>query len=768
VVAWLLGVSLLSGCGTKGGAKPADTASEARSSATAEARAQSPSLFGRLFGRSKFGTIEDLVKAGKDQEALAFYEQNRSELRELKPRERAVIEDLQVRVALKRLQALLDAELYDDVPRYIEEHRSTIDSLPTQKRAPIEDFALRARCGEFAKARRRGGAADALAAIERNMEILESPKSECRTAARDVIESERKLREARARELAARMEKLAASPKLASQAIWSELGTAISDGISAIDAYESQPLLRHERSEDVDRLKRSVQSTEKALRANVRAAFLEFDLFGPATFVQAYPLAPDKRVLADACEALLPRLRNAEPSQIKSFWSRYGELLSDAQKQRVGQHYVDSLQRRGGKGGFVASLPFLDQARRDGFVLTDWVQRIALLEATDPEERDVGRQALALDLEAPREYKIPVVRASLVVAQPVFPKPQPPEPAKPAASEAGLAASPSASESPANEGRGIVPPPAPEQRSDTAPQPSPPLVRATDESASGQPAPVEGPRTDAESKAIASGQPPVAEPGSAGAASAERSTGAALEPASPEPVRIAIGEDASGRPVEIVLREDEIRGKDMVIVVRFVKPRSTQILRDRTSVRSEYKSGERVTPNPAYLKAKREYEDARDEARAQALARSQTGGGGAAIVPASPTAGIGATPDPAATKRYVEVLEGILATTPETLSEPVYSRYSYVASKYQVEKSVKILYVVYEVVSKRMLSGQTTIAESRDFAVAEGVRQEDRNIAAIDQKYEAVANMEGYGVRSLRVPYDRVLADLRADIAKRW
>jgi len=210
-----------------------------------------------------------------------------------------------------------------------------------------------------------------------------------------------------------------------------------------------------------------------------------------------------------------------------------------------------------------------------------------------------------------------------------------------------------------------------------------------------------------------------------------------------------------------------VRGKDMVIAVRFVKPRSTKNLRDRASVKSEYKSAERVLPNPAYLKAKREYEDARDEARALALARSQASSGTGNASTASPS-GFLAGSSAAAAKRYVEVLEGILATTPENLREPVYSPYSYVASKYRIDKSVRVQYVVYEVASGRSLNGVATIGESRDFAVAEGVRDEDKSFAAIEKKYETVANMEGYAVRSLKVSYDRILADLRTDITRRW
>jgi hypothetical protein len=732
LAAALLSASVLHGCGSKGGARPDSTATSSPARPAAEAPAGSTSFFGKLFGRSRFGTIEDLVKAGKDQEALAFYEQNRAELRDLKPKERTMIDDLQARVMVKRLQGLVDAESYDEVPRVIDANRTTIDALPAGRRAQIEGFVLRARCGEFEKARRRGATAEALAAIERNIEVLESPESGCRAAARESIVSERRSREAQARELAARTSKLTASPKLASQAVWSELGAAIRIGTAAIEAYESHPLLRRESSEDIARLKSAMQSADKALHANARAAFLQFDLFGTSTFAEAYPVAPDGKVLSDACEELLPRLQSAEASQIKTFWSRYGALLADAQKRQVGQSYVDSLQRRSNKPGFVASLPFLHQAQRDGFVLSDWIQRIALLEAVEADEQDAKERTLALDVEAPREYRIPVVRAALVVAPDVAARKPPAEPAKAPASESSQAVSPPSADS-----------------------------RATATPASGASASQDAPTPVSVPRTSGAGQ-------EAAAPSSGESGNRSVSVPTAAPIRIALGKGAKGEPVEIVLGEEDVRGKDMVIVVRFASSRSTQNLRDRTSVKSEYKSGERVLPNPAYLKSKREYEDAREEARAKIQAQTQANGGAAGTPSASAKSGSSSESDVAALRRYVEVLEGILATTPENLSEPVYSRYSYVTSRYRIDKAVRVQYVVYEVASKRMLGGQTTISESRDFAVAEGVRNEDKDFAAVERKYETIANMEGYAVRSLKVAYDHILADLRADIARRW
>jgi len=760
LAAVLMAASLLHGCASKGRAKSTGAASPPPPTPpVAEKRSGSSSLFGSLFGRSKFGTIQDLVNAGKDQEALAFYEQNRSELRNLKPREQALIDDLQVRVATKRLQGLLDAELYDDVPRLIEEQRAMIDTLPPQKRSQIEGFALRARCGEFQKALRRGGAQEGLAAIERSPEVLESSQSECRTGAKELIESERRKHESQMRELAARTEKLTASSELSSQAVWSALGAAIRDGTSAIDAYETQPLLRRERLDAVTRLKSAIGSADKALRAGTRAAFLNFDLFGSSTFMDAYPVVPDRKTLSDACDELLPRLGQAEPPRIRQFWTHYSGLLSDDQKQRVSQLYVDSLQRSSGKSGFVASLPFLDQARRDGFVITDWSQRIALLEVTDPDDQDVKQGALALDVHAPVEYRIPVVKASLVLApEPEVRKPAP-EPAQPPASESSPAASPDATE-----GQAATP-----TQAGPAETAAPPPSGPTD-----APVSAEGQSAQAATGAAPDASASVPVPGTLSAVQEQAAPtaeqpgdGVATEVAAPEPVRISFGEGAKGKPVELVLSQDDVRGKDMVIVVRFVDPRSAKSLRDRASVRSQYKSTERVLPNPAYLKAKREYEDARDEARSLALSRAQAGSGTGSASSASPS-GFSTGSEAAAAKRYVEVLEGILATTPENLREPVYSPYSYVTSKYRIEKSVRVQYVVYEVGSARAFSGQTTIDESKDFEVAEGVRDEDKNLAAIERKFETVANMEGYAVRSLKVSYDRILADLRADIARRW
>ena len=768
LAAAVLAITLLQGCASKGSAKSSGSASPPPPAPpVAEKRSGSSSLFGSLFGRSKLGTIEDLVSAGKDQEALAFYEQNRGELRNLKPKEQALIDDLQVRVATKRLQALLDAELYDDVPRFIDEHRAMIDALPPQKRSQIEGFTLRARCGEFDKSRRRGGAQEALATIERNPEILESSQSDCRARAREVIESERQKHETRMRELAARVEKLTASSALASQPVWSELGAAIHDGTSAIDAYGTQPLLRREGSEAVTRLKSSIGSADKALRAGTRAAFLSFDVFGSPTFMEIYPVAPDRRVLSEACEALLPRLHEAEPPKIKQFWGNYGGLLSDDQKQRISQLYVDSLQRGRGKPGFVASLPFLGQAHRDGFLLPDWAQRIALLEAADPDDQDVRQGVLALDVHAPVEYKIPVVKASLVIApEPVAQKP-PPEPTQPPAIETSPAASPASAD---GQSETLAPATALEGAAGQASAPAAASVSAETQNRQAMTvaAPLAGPSTppDASVSAPVVGTPPAAQEQAEPSAEEQGDRVVAAAPV-PGPIRISLGEGAKGKPIELVLSQDDVRGKDMVIAVRFVKPRSTRSLRDRASVRSEYKSAERVLPNPAYLKAKREYEDARDEARALALARSQASSGTGNASIASPS-GFPAGSDTAAAKRYVEVLEGILATTPENLREPVYSPYSYVASKYRIEKSVKVQYVVYEVASGRSLIGQTTIGDSRDFAVAEGVRDEDKSFAAIEKKYETIANMEGYAVRSLKVSYDRILADLRADITRRW
>jgi hypothetical protein len=235
------------------------------------------------------------------------------------------------------------------------------------------------------------------------------------------------------------------------------------------------------------------------------------------------------------------------------------------------------------------------------------------------------------------------------------------------------------------------------------------------------------------------------------------------------PVSIATGKlavpvvESRGRSAAAVLASDSARDKALIVFVKF----SEAVLRNRmvnkTSVRSQYLSGTRRVPNPAYAEARKKVQSAMETVKVYQNMPRTTGNDSLSAL-ATLTGSVGSS----LAQDELAAAERELQDTPQTIEQEVFSPYAYATEDHKVEKSLKVSYVAMEVSSKRTLEGHWDVKDERGFKLATGVHRKDKDVDRILTAHQTEADMEGYMAQGLELTYEQIWSRVGAELRGRW
>jgi serine protease Do len=216
--------------------------------------------------------------------------------------------------------------------------------------------------------------------------------------------------------------------------------------------------------------------------------------------------------------------------------------------------------------------------------------------------------------------------------------------------------------------------------------------------------------------------------------------------------------------MEAVLDSPASKSADILIVTDVVAAKANRDLKANTRISSEYKTGERAEPNPAYAQAQIAVNTATIELQRVQLSNATTRSTGSIlgdiIVLAANVAAEAAAQD------RLNSASAQLASTPSMLVKPVYAPYSFTRAEIDLSKEATVAYWVIDRRARTVAEGSFIVRKAQSFKVAYELKELDprkeSHLASTDRE-ETVTKFEDAPVT---VPLSEILDGLRAGGAK--
>lgn len=174
----------------------------------------------------------------------------------------------------------------------------------------------------------------------------------------------------------------------------------------------------------------------------------------------------------------------------------------------------------------------------------------------------------------------------------------------------------------------------------------------------------------------------------------------------------------------------------------------------RERIQSEYISGYRALPNPAFIAAHSQVATATAEvqrAKIQSAFRPCQGLG--CLVQ-----GVANAIVEGAAQNNLDAANSALAGTPATLEDPVYSAYEFVRAKVRVSKRMQVPYQLVDTKQNKVFAGELSLSEDKEFLVAYGLHDKDRTHSIGSSGLVSERNVERYEAEAISYPISKLAA----------
>lgn len=200
---------------------------------------------------------------------------------------------------------------------------------------------------------------------------------------------------------------------------------------------------------------------------------------------------------------------------------------------------------------------------------------------------------------------------------------------------------------------------------------------------------------------------------------------------------------------ESVFNSEEISRFDYLFVTDLAVAKVSRKFVSKRDVSSKTRTGTREVPNPEYVSAMTGYQKAMAEyQRAQINAAIPKPCIGWACALQGVADGMGQ----AAAKSGVDRASSALASTSQTLSQPVYSSYSYQSVDIDTSRTADVNYYVIDVRRKRILKSSFQVNDNEVFSVAYNVREEDPDKASILRNVKSEEEVTNWEKKPMTIP----------------
>lgn len=200
---------------------------------------------------------------------------------------------------------------------------------------------------------------------------------------------------------------------------------------------------------------------------------------------------------------------------------------------------------------------------------------------------------------------------------------------------------------------------------------------------------------------------------------------------------------------ESVFRSGNWGAYDYLFITDLAVAKVSRDFKSRKPVRSRAKTGERQTPNPAYVDAVSNYQKAMAEfqrVQIEAAIPKACQGWGCALQGLADGLAQGTA------RSRVDEASRTLGSTSQTLTVPVYSDYAYESVDINAVKSVDVNYYVVDVKGRRIIRSSFQVNDQENFNVAYNVRDEDPDKASILRNLKAEEEVTAWEKRPVEVP----------------
>jgi S1-C subfamily serine protease len=179
---------------------------------------------------------------------------------------------------------------------------------------------------------------------------------------------------------------------------------------------------------------------------------------------------------------------------------------------------------------------------------------------------------------------------------------------------------------------------------------------------------------------------------------------------------------------ESVFSSADIAQFDFLFVTDLTVAKVSRRFKAKKGVKSRAQSGTREVQNPNYISALTNYQRAMTEFQRTQIksAIPQACQGWVCVIQ-----GIASGLEQGSARNGVDQASTVLAGTSQTLSEPVYSEYTYQSVDIDTSKTADVNYYVIDVKNKRILKSNFQVNDNEVFNVAYNVRDEDPAKASI-------------------------------------
>jgi len=226
------------------------------------------------------------------------------------------------------------------------------------------------------------------------------------------------------------------------------------------------------------------------------------------------------------------------------------------------------------------------------------------------------------------------------------------------------------------------------------------------------------------------------------------------------PVGIDINLPMESAQVELETAFDSPLAKDadILVLIDVAAAKATRDITANTRISSEHKTGERSEPNPAYGQAQTAVNAATFDLQRVQISNASTRSTGSIlgdIIVIAANAAIEAS----AREKLTEA-SSALASTPSTLTKPIYSPYSFTRAEIDVAKEATVNYYVIDRRAKTIAEGIFDLRQKRSFKVAYDLKDLDPQRAS----HLATTDREDDVTRFEDEPVSVALSDVLASL----
>ena len=173
------------------------------------------------------------------------------------------------------------------------------------------------------------------------------------------------------------------------------------------------------------------------------------------------------------------------------------------------------------------------------------------------------------------------------------------------------------------------------------------------------------------------------------------------------------------------LSDRQLEKLDYLVVLDVAVARTARRVANRRPADSQYQSGIRTEPNPAYTRAQLDVQQAQ-QLQMQAKLQTAQGCPGCGLIPALLVAAANAEREKKANAAYQSAANR-LTSTPQTRDVPIYSEYRFNVANVQARKTLDMNYYVIDTRNRTMFKSTVTVEEREAFEIAYQLHQNDRN-----------------------------------------